>query len=230
MRDDTLETTPRTKGSFIRGLVKLTSLIKCCSRLRHQIKGETMVKIVKLAVFLFAALLAFISVKALADMKIYNLKEDLGLFNEEVITAEQRKKDLECLALNIYREAGHEPFEGKVAVAQVTINRVNHEKFPDNVCSVVYEKNLIAGRIICQFSWYCDSTHRNRPINRSAYDESMKVAKQVLLEGFRLPSLEPALFYHADYINPNWRLDRITKVGTHIFYKPKERPDHYVKL
>jgi spore germination cell wall hydrolase CwlJ-like protein len=191
-----------------------------------------MIKVVKLAAFVVAATVAFVSVKALAEMKITSLKESLDLFNPDVITAEQRKKELECLALNIYREAGHEPFEGKVAVAQVTLNRVEHEKFPDGVCAVVYEKTLssASGKIICQFSWYCDSTHRNRPINRPAYEESMKVAKQVLLEGFRLPSLEDALFYHADYINPNWKLDRITKVGTHIFYKPKERPQQHAKL
>jgi spore germination cell wall hydrolase CwlJ-like protein len=188
--------------------------------------------LIKSAVFDLVAILAVVSVKAVTDIKIHSLKEDLDLYNPAVITAEQRKKELDCLALNIYREAGHEPFEGKVAVAQVTMNRVEHEKFPNSVCSVVYEKNLssASGKIICQFSWYCDTTHRNRPINRPAYEESMKVAKQVLLEGFRLPSLEPALFYHADYINPNWNLDRITKVGTHIFYKPKERPQQYVKL
>ena len=189
-------------------------------------------RLIKSAVFVLVAILAVVSVKAVTDIKIHSLKEDLDLYNPAVITAEQRKKELDCLALNIYREAGHEPFEGKVAVAQVTMNRVEHEKFPNSVCSVVYEKNLssASGKIICQFSWYCDTTHRNRPINRPAYEESMKVAKQVLLEGFRLPSLEPALFYHADYINPNWNLDRITKVGTHIFYKPKERPQQYVKL
>jgi spore germination cell wall hydrolase CwlJ-like protein len=191
-----------------------------------------MVKVVKLAAFIVAATVAFVSVKALAEIKITSLKESLDLFNPDVITAEQRKKELECLALNIYREAGHEPFEGKVAVAQVTLNRVEHEQFPNGVCAVVYEKTLssASGKIICQFSWYCDSTHRNRPINRPAYEESMTVAKQVLLEGFRLPSLEDALFYHADYINPNWKLDRITKVGTHIFYKPKERPQQHAKI
>jgi spore germination cell wall hydrolase CwlJ-like protein len=196
------------------------------------VKGEAMIKVVKIVAFTVAALAAIVSVKALAEMKIENLKENLGLYDEAVITAEQRKKELDCLALNIYREAGSESFEGKVAVAQVTLNRVEHEKFPDGVCAVVYEKTLSSatGKIICQFSWYCDSGHRNRPVHREAYEESMKVAKLVLLEGFRLPSLEQALFYHADYINPNWNLDRITKVGTHIFYKPKERPQQHAKL
>jgi spore germination cell wall hydrolase CwlJ-like protein len=189
-----------------------------------------MIKYVKVAVFAIAALVAVVSIKAIADNKITSLKEDLNLFNTDVITAEQRKKELDCLAINIYREAGHEPFEGKVGVAQVTMNRVDHPEFPNSVCGVVYEKNNFVGRVVCQFSWYCDSTHRNRPINKEAYEESMTVAKKVLLEGFRLPSLEPALFYHADYINPNWRYDRITQVGTHIFYKPKTRSQQHVKL
>jgi spore germination cell wall hydrolase CwlJ-like protein len=48
--------------------------------------------------------------------------------------------------------------------------------------------------------------------------ESEEVAKKVLLEGFRLPSLHNALYYHADYVNPGWRLPRIEKIGRHIFY------------
>jgi spore germination cell wall hydrolase CwlJ-like protein len=48
--------------------------------------------------------------------------------------------------------------------------------------------------------------------------ESEEVAKKVLLEGFRLPSLKHALFYHADYVSPGWKLPRIEKIGRHIFY------------
>jgi spore germination cell wall hydrolase CwlJ-like protein len=132
-------------------------------------------------------------------------------------------RTLECLALNIYREAGNEPFEGKVAVAQVTLNRVDDGRFGSGVCGVVYQKNVVMEKVVCQFSWYCDSAHRSRPINKDSYADSYAVAKKVLLEGFRLDSLEDALFYHADYVNPRWPHERITKVGTHIFYKTKVR-------
>lgn len=137
----------------------------------------------------------------------------------------QLKKDLECMALNIYREAGHEPIEGRIAVAQVTMNRVAHQDFPDTVCEVVYQKSVVYSKVICQFSWYCDSAHRSRPINQAAYHESYEVAKKVMLEGFRLRSLDEALYYHADYVNPRWRLERIEKIGAHIFYK-KKGSDH----
>jgi spore germination cell wall hydrolase CwlJ-like protein len=139
----------------------------------------------------------------------------------DYMSAEEVEKNLNCLALNIYREAGREPFEGKVAVAQVTLNRVESGEFPKEICAVVYQKgkNPFTDKIVCQFSWYCDAKHRNRPVDREAYEESYRVAKMVFLEGFRLESIEKALYYHADYVNPNWRLKRITKIGTHIFYE-----------
>jgi len=143
----------------------------------------------------------------------------------ETRTVAQLKRDLECMALNVYREAGNEPIEGRIAVAQVTMNRVAHPDFPKDVCGVVYQKSVIMERVICQFSWYCDSAHRNRPIHQASYQESYEVAKKVMLENFRLKSLEDALYYHADYVNPRWRLERIEKIGTHIFYKPKGQ-DH----
>jgi spore germination cell wall hydrolase CwlJ-like protein len=135
------------------------------------------------------------------------------------ITAQYRDRQLKCLARNIYFEAGTEPFEGKVAVAQVTINRAEARGFPDDLCQVVYQKNVIYERVVCQFSWYCDREASARVIHTGVYDESMEVAKKVLLEGFRLPSLTQALYYHADYVNPGWKRERITKIGRHIFYK-----------
>lgn len=137
-------------------------------------------------------------------------------------SAEQIQKDLDCLAINIYREAGNEPFEGKVAVAQVTINRTQNPNFPNSICGVVYQKNKFTSKVVCQFSWYCDSKHRNRPIDQEGYNESYRVAKMVLVEDFKLESLDKALFYHADYVSPNWGLKKITKIGQHIFYKGKE--------
>jgi spore germination cell wall hydrolase CwlJ-like protein len=171
--------------------------------------------------FLAACLFAVASVLyTVTTVKLAELRASLDLDNPTVITAKERERQLDCLALNIYREAGNEPFEGKVGVAQVTLNRSEHTQFPNDVCAVVYQKNKFVEKVVCQFSWYCDSTHRNRPINKESYQESYVVAQKVLLEGFRLPSLEHALYYHADYVSPNWKLEKITKIGRHIFYKP----------
>lgn len=134
------------------------------------------------------------------------------------ITAGVRERQLDCLARNIYFEAGHEPFEGKAAVAQVTLNRAESGKFPGDICKVIYQKNVVYDKVLCQFSWYCEGKGGVRPRNDQAYNQSMEAAKKVLLEGFRLPSLETALYYHADYVNPKWNKERVAKIGRHIFY------------
>jgi spore germination cell wall hydrolase CwlJ-like protein len=135
------------------------------------------------------------------------------------ITTAMRERQLGCLSKNIYYEAGSEPFEGKVAVAQVTLNRVNSGQFPNDVCKTIYQRNVFYEKIICQFSWTCDRDSGSRPPNNPNYRESEEVAKKVLLEEFRLPGLKEAMYYHADYINPGWKREKITKIGHHIFYK-----------
>jgi len=135
------------------------------------------------------------------------------------VTAEMRERQLGCLAKNIYYEAGSEPFEGKIAVAQVTMNRVNSSQFPGDVCKVIYQKNVFYERVVCQFSWVCDRVSAFKPVNGSNYEESMVAAQKVLLEDYRLPSLKEALYYHADYVNPGWKKEKVAKIGHHIFYK-----------
>ena len=166
-------------------------------------------------------LIGLVIVVLLTNFVILKKVDDLQKreIDPDYMTATEVEKSLDCLAMNVYREAGHEPFEGKVAVAQVTLNRVNSNKLPKDVCAVVYQKSRFTERVICQFSWYCDSKHRNRPVDEEAYEESYRVAKMVFLEDFKLESIENALYYHADYVNPNWKLKRITKIGTHIFYE-----------
>ena len=166
-------------------------------------------------------LIGLVIVVLLTNFVILKKVDDLQKreIDPDYMTASEVEKSLDCLAMNVYREAGHEPFEGKVAVAQVTLNRVNSNKFPRDVCAVVYQKSRFTERVICQFSWYCDSKHRNRPVDDEAYEESYRVAKMVFLEDFRLESIRNALYYHADYVDPNWKLKRITKIGTHIFYE-----------
>jgi spore germination cell wall hydrolase CwlJ-like protein len=153
------------------------------------------------------------------DFAIENKFQNIETIEPSEITSAVREKELVCLARNIYYEAANEPFEGQVAVAQVTINRVESGLFPNDICKVVYQKNVIYERTVCQCSWYCDSAAINKTFHKDAYEQSMEVAKKVLLEGFRLPSITESLFYHADYINPKWRKQRVAKIGRHIFYK-----------
>jgi len=135
------------------------------------------------------------------------------------VTAKVRERQLACLAKNIYYEAGNQPFEGKVAVAQVTLNRTESGQYPEDICQTIYQKNIVYEKVLCQFSWVCDRALLTRPMHNANYNESMEVAKKVLLEGFRLPSLKEAMYFHGDYINPGWKRERIAKIGNHIFYK-----------
>ena len=131
---------------------------------------------------------------------------------------DDKMRQLECLTKNIYWEAAKEPFEGKVAVAQVTLNRVEAGKWAPTVCGVVYQKNVIYEKVVCQFSWYCEGNHRVRAVHTPLYKECEEVAKRVLFEGFRLPSLREAYYYHADYVKPGWNKPKLEKIGRHIFY------------
>ena len=160
-------------------------------------------------------------VQTITATKFQVLRNTSGLQSADIVSIKTRETQLECLAMNIYREAGHESFEGKVAVAQVTMNRVKDGRFGDDVCGVIYKKNVIMEKVVCQFSWACDSAAKARPVNQSAYRESYEVAKKVLLEGFQLSVLKDALYFHATHINPQWSLDKIGQIGNHIFYRQK---------
>jgi N-acetylmuramoyl-L-alanine amidase len=152
--------------------------------------------------------------------KLEQLKELKGA-DITFVTVAERERQLSCLAQNIYHEAGYEPFEGKVAVAQVTLNRAASGDFPSDICAVVYQKSVIYSKVICQFSWYCEQPSRMKPINNAAFAESMAVAKKVLLEGFKLDGLKNAIYYHADYVNPQWGKEKIAQIGRHIFYSQR---------
>lgn len=175
-----------------------------------------MIRIIKMAIFAFAIFATTMIGYQATIFKLDKLRQ--AQLEMSPVTAEVRQKQLDCLANNIYHEAGYEPFEGKVAVAQVTMNRAESGKFPSDICRVVYQKNVVYEKVFCQFSWYCESPTSRKPINRAVYTESMEVAKKVLLEGFRLPNLNHALYFHGDYINPGWNKKPIAKIGRHVFY------------
>jgi spore germination cell wall hydrolase CwlJ-like protein len=158
------------------------------------------------------------SVVHVTNAKLDTLRTANEVARQGFVSAADRARQLDCLTRNIYWEAASEPFEGKVAVAQVTLNRVESGKFAPTVCGVVYQKNVFYQRVVCQFSWFCEGNHKIKAIHQPMWQESELVAKKVLLENFRLPSMKNALYYHADYVNPNWRLPRIDQIGRHIFY------------
>ena len=142
------------------------------------------------------------------------------------------EKELLCMAKNIFFEAAIESTAGKLAVAQVTLNRVNSKHYPNTVCEVVYEGPHYTGsngqqfpvRDRCQFSWYCDGKGDEPRLDSRLWKTTQELAKYVLLRQDELPDItDGALHYHADYIAaPRWagRKHKTAKIDTHIFYRP----------
>lgn len=176
-----------------------------------------MERLVKIFLVCLAAVVIGNVLFKVVEMKMDSLKSQK--METSGVTLQLREKQLECLARNIYFEAAKESFEGKVAVAQVTLNRAESGLFPSDVCKVVYQKNVFMEKVVCQFSWYCETNAKTKPLHPEIYDECYSVAKKVLLEGFRLDILNDALYYHATYVSPGWKKQKITKIGNHIFYK-----------
>ena len=170
---------------------------------------------------LFSFVAVVFAVTTVTTNKLDTLRVSNEVQRQGFVSAADRTRQLDCLTRNIYWESATEPFEGKVAVAQVTINRVASGKFASDICGVVYQKNVVAERVVCQFSWMCDGSSKVRPIYPAHWKESEEVAKKVLLEGFRLPSMKNALYFHADYVKPQWGKPEVGKFGRHIFYADK---------
>jgi N-acetylmuramoyl-L-alanine amidase len=137
----------------------------------------------------------------------------LGIAERTINTAYQTVKatnaEIMCLAKNIYYEARGEPMHGKIAVAQVTLNRVTHRtQFEASICGVVYAKH--------QFSWTMES---HREPRGEAWREAQAIAKAVIVGTAHLPDFR-ALYFHNLTVKPQWNRTKelVARIGNHIFY------------
>lgn len=134
------------------------------------------------------------------------------------LTGGARDEAIRCMAEAISYEAGHEPENGQMAVAQVILNRLASPAFPKTVCGVVYQGS--ERRTGCQFTFTCDgSMARWKP--GALWPAAVRIAT-LAVDGDLLPTVGDALNYHADYVQPAWaaHLVRVAKIGAHIFYGP----------
>jgi spore germination cell wall hydrolase CwlJ-like protein len=122
----------------------------------------------------------------------------------------------QCLALAMYYEAAYEGAAGRRAVAQVVLNRVRHPAFPNDVCSVVFQRS--AGNV-CQFTFACDGAMR-RGRDPMLWRQTMAEASAAL-HGSVYGEVGMATHYHANYVFPYWapRLEKVAVIGTHVFYR-----------
>lgn len=123
-------------------------------------------------------------------------------------------KDLEALLRIVEAEAGGEDEEGKLLVANVVLNRVENEKFPNTVTEVVFQQN--GG--VTQFSPVKNGRYWSVKIS----EETVKAVKRAL-EGENIS--EGALYFaarkHADSNKMKWfdeKLDFLFAHGGHEFF------------
>ena len=135
------------------------------------------------------------------------------------------KKELVCLTHNVYFEARGEDIAGKFAVARVTQNRLNSGKFGSSICEVVKQQR----NEVCQFSWWCSKSLREMAesgllerTDSQAYIES-KIVAEAVLSGAEFNPVGEATYYHAVQVSPGWKkLEKVAKVGKHVFYKERD--------
>jgi len=140
-------------------------------------------------------------------------------------------KQLNCLAKNIFYEAGSEPLSGQAAVARVVMNRIAHG-FGKNPCAVVYQvtqvDKLIDDEIhkvkLCQFSWVCEGKGEPNK-NNPKYKQAEQVAYDVLAyDAYTEVLPKSALFFHNLTVDPLWPYKQVAKIGNHIFYSKAKKP------
>ena len=163
------------------------------------------------------ALLMTTSVVYIDQQSIQPIKVSLS----DLTKTEQRQ--VRCLADNIYFEARGESLAGKIAVANVTLNRVESGKYAKTICGVVRQKT----KGVCQFSWWCDDELRSlatsnklTKTNKSMYNKILDIALFAYMNNDMLiDNTLGATYYHAKYVQPNWRqLKKTVRIGNHIFY------------
>ena len=126
--------------------------------------------------------------------------------------------EIDCLAQVTYHESRGEPDRGKIAVAQVALNRVKSGEYPDSVCAVVRQRS----RNTCQFSWVCE----NKRVNKKSEDfrRERKLAAAVY-HGKVDDVARGATHFHNRTVKPSWaRKFKLTaRIGNHFFYRDHQR-------
>jgi N-acetylmuramoyl-L-alanine amidase len=120
-------------------------------------------------------------------------------------------RELECLATGIYFESKGEPLAGQLAVGQVIANRAQSGgRFPSTYCGVLFQRG--------QFSFVHGSRLPTVPRSNRQWQTAVALAK-IVDQDLKESSVGNALFFHARYVSPGWRLKRVASIGNHVFYR-----------
>lgn len=118
-------------------------------------------------------------------------------------------KEFDCLVRNVYYESKSEPRNGKLAVALVTLNRVDNPKYPKTICGVVYQKH--------QFSW----TRNKQLLKQKINVQQWQAAKSAAIEAYMNRGVLGQFYathFHNQTVKPAWKLKRVARIGGHTFY------------
>jgi spore germination cell wall hydrolase CwlJ-like protein len=124
-----------------------------------------------------------------------------------------------CLSRTIYWEAKGESDADMEGVADVVMNRLGHEGFPDKVCAVVKQGSE---KKACQFSWWCDK-RSDQADDESIYATAKEIARKALNK--QLPDrTRGAMYFHDRNVKPEWAKKYIKTAETEkfLFYKPRD--------
>jgi len=136
---------------------------------------------------------------------------DLNELVAQLRDGEPGSHELDCLATGIYFEAKSEPLAGQLAVGQVIANRAKSGgRFPPSYCGVLFQRgqfSFVHGRSLPYVS------HSNRQ-----WQTAVAIAK-IVDRDLKDSSVGNALFFHARYVSPGWRMKRVASIGNHIFYR-----------
>ena len=155
----------------------------------------------------------------MAAVAATNINEAKAVKEKEVANSE-----IMCLAQNIYYETHARTEVDAYSVADVVMNRVVDNRYPNTVCGVVKQgKKLADGsmkRNACQFSWYCDGKSDN-PRKGKAWDNSLKYAIEFYNDGKGRGITQGADHYHSQNVTPYWAadLEKVGRIGSHTFYR-----------
>jgi N-acetylmuramoyl-L-alanine amidase len=136
---------------------------------------------------------------------------DLSSMVAQLRSAEAGSRELECLATGIYFESKSESLAGQLAVGQVIANRAESGgRFPGTYCGVLFQRG--------QFSFVHGRSLPSVPRASRQWQTAVAMAK-IVDQDLHKSSIGSALFFHARYVSPGWRLKRVASVGNHVFYR-----------
>jgi N-acetylmuramoyl-L-alanine amidase len=136
---------------------------------------------------------------------------DLSSMVAQLRSADAGSREVECLATGIYFESKSEPLAGQLAVGRVIANRAKSGgRFPPSYCGVLFQRG--------QFSFVHGHSLPSVPRASKQWQTAVALAR-IVDQGLQESAVGNAMFFHARYVSPGWRLKRVASIGNHIFYR-----------